>query len=191
MSLTFHVGDICTSRASAIVNAANSQLLAGGGVCGAIFAAARAVNMESTLTKECQAKAPCPTGSAVWTNAYGLNASYIIHAVGPIWHGSKTGKNNLTPQDIVQLGQLGSTYIAIFTVAKQLGISSVAIPSISTGIYGLPAEFGATIAKDICSRYELEFDIELWAYSQAAKDILTDAPTSQVLSLFKANGLLP
>jgi len=164
MSLTFHVGDICTSRASAIVNAANSQLLAGGGVCGAIFAAARAVNMDSTLTKECQAKAPCPTGSAVWTNAYGLNASYIIHAVGPMWHGSKTGKDNLTPQDVVQLGQLGSTYIAIFTVAKQLNVRSVAIPLISTGIYGLPVKFGRTIAQDVCFRYEQEFDIELWTY---------------------------
>ena len=81
-----------------------------------------------------------------------------------MWHGSKTINVDLTPQDIVQLGQLGSTYTAIFTVAKQLNVRSVAIPLISTGIYGLPVKLGRTIAQDVCFRYEQEFDIELWTY---------------------------
>ena len=66
-----------------------------------------------------------------------------------------------------------------------------AIPSISTGIYGLPAEFGAPIAKDVCSRYGSQFDIELWGYSQESADVLKQAPTAHVAGLFKKYGLLP
>lgn len=191
MTLSYHCGDICKSNAEAIVNAANSNLLAGSGVCGAIFAAARSVGMYSTLAADCVSKAPCPTGSAVWTNAYGVSGKYIIHAVGPIWKGSKSIGNDLSSQDVDQLRQLAAAYISVFDVATQLGVTSVAIPSISTGIYGLPAEFGATIAKDICSRFENQFDIELWGYSQDSVDVLEDAPTAHVVGLFRQFGLLP
>ena len=191
MTLSYHCGDICKSDAEAIVNAANSNLLAGGGVCGAIFAAARSVGMYSTLTAECASKAPCPTGSAVWTNAYGVSGKYIIHAVGPIWQGSKKAGNDLSSQEVDQLRQLAAAYVSVFDVATQLGVASVAIPSISTGIYGLPAEFGAAIAKDVCSRYGSQFDIELWGYSQESADVLKQAPTAHVAGLFKKYGLLP
>ena len=191
MTLSYHCGDICKSDAEAIVNAANSNLLAGGGVCGAIFAAARSVGMYSTLTAECASKAPCPTGSAAWTNAYGVSGKYIIHAVGPIWQGSKKAGNDLSSQEVDQLRQLTAAYVSVFDVATQLGVASVAIPSISTGIYGLPAEFGAAIAKDVCSRYGSQFDIELWGYSQESADVLKQAPTAHVAGLFTKYGLLP
>ena len=189
MTLSYHSGDICRSDAEAIVNAANSNLRAGGGVCGAIFSAARSVGMDSTLAAECASKAPCPTGSAVWTNAYGVSGKYIIHAVGPIWNGSRSIGNDLPSQDVGQLKQLKASYTSVFDVATRLGVASVAIPSISTGIYGLPAEFGAAIAKHVCSRYESQFDIELWGYSQDSVDILKQAPTSQVAALFTKHGL--
>ena len=191
MTLSYHCGDICKSDAEAIVNAANSNLLAGSGVCGAIFSAARSVGMYSTLADECASKAPCPTGSAVWTNAHGVSGKYIIHAVGPIWKGSKSIGNDLSSQEVDQLRQLAAAYVSVFDVATQLGVGSVAIPSISTGIYGLPAEFGAAIAKDVCSRYDSEFDIELWGYSQVSANVLKHAPTAQVAELFKKYGLLP
>ena len=190
MPITYHCGDICSSSADVIVNAANSGLWAGSGVCGAIFAAAQRVGKATTLASECASKAPCPTGSAVWTNAYGVSAKYIVHAVGPMWNGSKKIDDNLSPQDIVQLGQLGASYISVFDAATQLGVTSVAIPSISTGIYGLPAEFGAAIAKDNCSRFDSQFDIELWGYSQESAEVLRQAPTAHVAGLLKQYGLL-
>lgn len=191
MPVKYHCGDICRSSADAIVNAANSGLWAGSGVCGAIFAAARKVGKDATLADECAKRAPCPTGDAVWTNAYGVSGKYIIHAVGPIWNGSKRISDDLSPQEIIQLRQLSATYISVFSVAGQLGVTSVAIPSISTGIYGLPAEFGAAIANDICSRYASQFDIELWGYSQDSVDILKHAPTDHVVELFTKKGLFP
>lgn len=191
MTLTYQCGDICVSKAETVVNAANSNLLAGGGVCGAIFGAARSVGKYSILADECAAKAPCPTGSAVWTNAYGLAGKYIIHAVGPMWSGSPNVTNVLSQQECDQLNQLIDAYHAIFGVAAKLDITSVAIPSISTGIYGLPADFGAAIAKGVCARYSSKFDIELWGYSQAAVNTLIQAPTSQVATVFAKYGICP
>jgi O-acetyl-ADP-ribose deacetylase (regulator of RNase III) len=191
MTLAYQCGDICGSKAEAVVNAANSNLLAGGGVCGAIFGAARSVGMYSTLSSECAQKAPCPTGSAVWTNAYGLVAKYIIHAVGPMWSGSPNVTNVLSQHECDQLDQLIDSYHAIFGVAAKLDVRSVAIPSISTGIYGLPVEFGAAIANGVCARYSSELDIELWGYSQAAVATLMQAPTSQVATVFAKYGIYP
>ena len=125
-------GDITTLDVDAIVNAANEQLTAGGGVCGAIFDAAG-----PGLPKEC-AKVPggCPTGEARITNGYHLTARYIIHAVGPVWHGGNQNEAAL----------LAQCYRRALGLAVGNNLTSIAFPAISTGIYAFPAEQAATIA---------------------------------------------
>ena len=108
----------------AIVNAANTGLSRGSGVCGAIFYAAGA----KKLQEECDKKAPCPTGKAVLTNAYQLKAKYIIHAVGPVWNGGAYGEKE----------QLHSAYESALELASENGCTSIAFPLISAGIYGYP-----------------------------------------------------
>ena len=123
-------------RVDAVVNAANSGLRAGGGVCGAIFSAAG----PERLAAACAAIGGCPTGSAVWTPAFDLErqgVSWIIHAVGPLWD----------PRDPEAADALlAATYRAVVRVAVELGASSIAIPAISTGIYGFPAARAAAVA---------------------------------------------
>jgi O-acetyl-ADP-ribose deacetylase (regulator of RNase III) len=114
--------DITRVKADAIVNAANSRLLAGGGVCGAIFAAAG----ETELSQACQAIGHCPTGQAVITPGFQLPAKFIIHAVGPVWLGGRHGEREL----------LASCYRASLELALAHRLRSIAFPLISTGIYG-------------------------------------------------------
>jgi O-acetyl-ADP-ribose deacetylase (regulator of RNase III) len=123
-------GDICHQKVDAIVNAANEQLIAGGGVCGAIHKAAG-----PELTAACSAIGGCPTGEARITPAFKLPAKYVIHAVGPMWH-SRSGDAE----------QLESAYVRALTLATQNGCTSVAFPSISTGIFGYPLDEAAAIA---------------------------------------------
>ena len=123
-------GDICTQRVDAIVNAANEQLAAGGGVCGAIHYAAGA-----ELADACRQIGHCPTGEARITPGFKLKARYVIHAVGPRWR-SLSGDAQ----------QLASAYHNTLQVARDHGITSVAFPSISTGIFGYPLDEAATIA---------------------------------------------
>ena len=132
-SISLVLGDITTLPAEAIVNAANTSLLAGGGVCGAIHMAAGLA-----LEEECLKLGGCPTGEARLTRGYNLPAKYVIHAVGPkYWDGSRN-----------EAAQLRKCYQAIFRIAKEHQISSVAIPAIGTGIYRFPLQDATTIAVD-------------------------------------------
>ena len=123
--------DITTLDVDAIVNAANENLLRGGGVCGAIF---RAAGPE--LDAACSAQAPCPTGKARVTPGFASKAHWIIHAVGPVWYG---GDRN-------EAGLLSSAYRESLRLAQSVGAHSIAFPAISTGIYGYPREAAAEIA---------------------------------------------
>jgi O-acetyl-ADP-ribose deacetylase (regulator of RNase III) len=137
-------GDITREDVDAIVNAANSGLARGGGVCGAIFAAAG-----PELDAACAALSGCPTGDAKATPGFRLPARWIIHAVGPVWHGGDTGEPDL----------LASAYRRSLAVADEIGARSVAFPAISTGIYGYPLDPATAIAVRTCT--EIDTNVEL------------------------------
>lgn len=124
-------GDITTLTVDAIVNAANAQLAPGGGVCGAIHGAAG-----PELAATCRQLGGCPPGDARITDGYRLRAKHVIHAVGPIWQGGRSGEDEL----------LASCYRRSLELAAAHGLTSVAFPAISTGIYGFPPERAATVA---------------------------------------------
>jgi O-acetyl-ADP-ribose deacetylase (regulator of RNase III) len=124
-------GDITAQAVDAIVNAANSRLARGAGVCGAIFAAAG-----PELDGACAAIGACATGEAVITLGFRLPARFIVHTVGPVWHGGG--------QDEPEL--LASCYRRSIAVAQDTGAASIAFPAISTGIFGYPADAAARIA---------------------------------------------
>lgn len=128
-------GDITTTQVDAIVNAANSSLMGGGGVDGAIHAAGGpSVLQECKVIREKQGE--CPTGEAVITGAGNMPSKHVIHTVGPVWHGGQQNEPQL----------LANCYRNALQLAMDYGCKAVAFPNISTGIFGYPKDAAATVA---------------------------------------------
>jgi O-acetyl-ADP-ribose deacetylase (regulator of RNase III) len=159
-------GDITVERVDAIVNAANGALRRGAGVCGAIFAAAG-----PELDPACAAIGTCATGDAVVTPGFALPALWIVHTVGPVWHGGDHGEP----------AQLASCYRRSMEVARSVGATSIAFPAISTGIFGYPFRAAAEIAVSTTREQAAAFEIvRLVAFDEqtlaAYRDMLAHNP---------------
>ena len=169
-TIDVRIGDITTVRVDAIVNAANERLQAGGGVCGAIFHAAG----EDQLQEACDAIGGCATGDAVATDAFALRERgilRIIHAVGPRWDGDEDRCDHL----------LASAYRRALEIADEEGLTSIALPALSTGIFGFPSDRAARIATRTVRAYDGPMrTIVLIAFDAATATLLeralADAP---------------
>ena len=146
MSIRVLKADITKLQTDAIVNAANNTLLGGGGVDGAIH---RAAGPE--LLAECRTLNGCETGQAKITGGYRLPAKYVIHTVGPVWHGGEQGEPQL----------LADAYRNSLKLAAKYNLKSIAFPAISTGVYGYPKDEAAHIAVDTVREFLKGYDMEV------------------------------
>lgn len=157
-------GNITKLEIEAIVNAANSSLLGGGGVDGAIHRAAG-----QGLYLECLKLNGCKTGKAKITGGHQLPAEWIIHTVGPVWQGGSAGEEEL----------LACCYRSSLELALEKGIREIAFPAISTGIFGYPADLAAEVAVRECRAFEGRFErIVLVAFDEGAEAVLKKAVSS-------------
>ena len=166
MPLKIVQGDLTEMKVDAIVNAANTTLKMGGGVCGAIFLKAG----PEELQKECDAIHMCPVGSAVMTKGYKLKAKHIIHAVGPIWQGGHHQEE----------AKLKSAYESALKLAESHHLESVAFPLISSGIYGYPKEEALRVAREAITDF-LEYSdllVYLVIYDQRSLKISAERRSS-------------
>ncbi len=147
MPLQIVRGDIAKMETDAVVNAANSSLAPGAGVCGALFAAAG----YQQLAAACAAIGHCPVGSAVYTPGFELGAKYIIHAVGPVWRGGTGGEEYL----------LTGAYTSALDLAVQLECQSVSLPLISTGVYGYPRRAALQVAMNAITAFLLQHEMQV------------------------------
>lgn len=161
MPLRLIQGDITFMQTDAIVNAANSRLQRGGGVCGAIFARADG----EALQAACDEIGFCPTGEAVLTSSCGLNAPFVIHAVGPIWQGGNHQEAEL----------LRSAYIHSLDAAERNLLHSIAFPLISSGIYGFPLQQAISIAlsaiEDWLTAHSADMQVYLVLFDRTAFEL--------------------
>lgn len=148
MPLDIVRNDITKMKVDAIVNAANSSLKMGGGVCGAIFQAAGA----DQLQRACDRIGHCAAGEAVHTEAYALDADYIIHTVGPVWQGGHSNEETL----------LRNSYRNSLELAESLGCESMAFPLISTGIFGYPKEAALKVATGEIESFLLNHEMDVF-----------------------------
>lgn len=149
--------DITKMNTDAVVNAANTYLEQGGGVCGAIFQVAG----EKLLKKECDAIGTCPVGHAVITKGYQLPAKYIIHAVGPVWKGGAYGEDKL----------LAMAYRSSLDLALEYKLNSISFPLISSGIYGYPKDKALQTAISVISDFLLHYDMDIYLVVYDRKSI--------------------
>lgn len=165
--MPFHTirGNIVGMQTDAIVNAANAGLHTGGGVCGAIFAAAGFAEMQAA----CRSIGGCAVGGAVITPGFRLPAPYVIHAVGPIWHGGNHGEEAL----------LASAYRSALTLAADQGLHSIAFPLLSSGIYGYPKAQALSVATSALGAFLLtheELEVYLVLYDRDADELWSLLP---------------
>lgn len=161
--------DITRCTTDAIINAANSSLLGGGGVDGAIHRAAG-----PDLLAECRTLGGCPTGEARITRGYGLPAAHVIHTVGPVWRGGGEGEHDL----------LSNCYRSSLSLAREHALRSVAFPAISTGIYGFPKDQAAQVAartvREQLAAFPDTFDLILFiCFDEDSSDIYSRAVEEQ------------
>lgn len=157
MQIEARLVDITTLDVDAIVNAANTELAPGGGVCGAIHRAAG-----PKLADACEEVAPCPTGQARLTPGFQLPARFVIHAVGPVWRGGAQKEAAL----------LASAYRASLEIARDHKLKSIAFPAISTGIYGYPLDQATRIAVETVRGFSTPGSLQRILFACFSRDVL-------------------
>ena len=170
------LGDITKMKTAAIVNAANTNLARGGGVCGAIFAAAD----DERLEEECRNIRYCPTGSAVYTKGYGLEAEYIIHACGPEYDASDRQKSEEL---------LRGAYYSSLTLAKNLKIGSISFPLISSGIYSYPKSEALRIAVEEITNFVKHTDMSVYLVLYDKNEYVLDSSRFNQIDSYISNNM--